>query len=103
MRTYLRDLFIDPDRRAEAWTWLRKDFKRLSDPVPKEGRARFIDLTSKLCTDSAHAEIDWFFKPMVADLLGAPRIFANALEAADRCAAWRKARSPELSAALRGP
>jgi len=101
LRTYLRELFADADRRAGAWVWLRKDFKRLSDRIPKDSRARFIDLSSTLCTDSAHAEIDWFFKPMVGDFIGAPRVFANALEAVDRCVAWRKARGSELAAALR--
>ncbi len=102
-RTYLREVFADAERRPGAWAWLRKDFKRLSEPVPKEGRSRFIGLTAKLCTDGAHAEIDWFFKPMVEELVGAPRVFANARETVDRCVSWRKARGPELAAALRRP
>jgi len=100
-RTYLRELFADAERRAGAWAWMRKDFQRLTDPVPKEGRARFIGLTGQLCTDSAHAEVEWFFKPMVADMIGAPRTFANALETIDRCVAWRKAKGADLAAAWR--
>jgi alanyl aminopeptidase len=100
-RTYLRELFADAERRAGAWAWLRKDFKRLTAPVPKDGHARFIGLTAQLCMDSAHAEIEWFFKPMVKDLIGAPRTFANTLETVDRCVAWRKAKGSELATAWR--
>lgn len=101
MRFYLRDVFADAERRAGAWAWLRKEFARLTAPVPKEAHGRFIGLTASLCTDSAHAEIDWYFKPMVKDLIGAPRIFANTLETVDRCVAWRKAKGSELAAAWR--
>jgi alanyl aminopeptidase len=100
-RTYLREVFADAERRLGAWAWLRKDFKRLSAPVPKEARSRFIALTAKLCTESAHAEIEWFFKPMIDELVGAPRTFANTLETVDRCVAWHK--GPELAAALHQP
>ena len=102
-RTYLREVFADAERRPGAWAWLRKDFKRLSARVPKEARSRFIGLTAQLCTDSAHAEIEWFFKPMIDELVGAPRTFANTLETVDRCVSWRKARGPELAAALHQP
>ena len=69
----------------------------------KEARSRFIELPSKLCTDGARAEIEWFFKPMVDELVGAPRTFANTLETVDRCVSWRKTKGPELAAALRQP
>jgi len=100
-RTYLRELFTDAERRAGAWAWLRKDFQRLTAPVPKEAHARFIALTGQLCTDAARGEIDWFFKPMVKDLVGAPRTFANALETVDRCVAFRKAKGAELATAIK--
>jgi alanyl aminopeptidase len=100
-RFYLRDVFTDAERRNGAWAWLRKDFKRLIDPVPKENHGRLVGLPSTLCTDTAHAEIEWYFKPMVDKLMGAPRIFANTLEAVDRCVAWRKAKSAELASAWR--
>ena len=102
-RAYLREVFADAERRPGAWAWLRKDFKRLSARVPKEARSRFIGLTAELCTDGAHAEIEWFFKPMIDELVGAPRTFANTLETVDRCVSWRKARGPELAAALHQP
>ena len=100
-RTYLRELFADAERRADAWSWLRRDLKRLTEPVPPDGHARFIGLTATLCTDQAHAEIEWFFKPMIEKMVGAPRVFANTIEAVDRCVAWRKAQSGELAKALK--
>jgi len=103
VRTYMSGLFDDAESRPRAWEWLRKDFKRISAPIPKDGHARFIRLTEKLCTDTAHAEIDWFFKPMADKMPGAPRMLANALETVDRCVAWRKARGGELAAGLRAP
>ena len=101
LRSYLRALFADPEQRATSWGWLRKDFKRLTAPVPREAHARFIELASKLCTDAAHGEIEWFFKPMVDDIVGAPRVYANTIETVDRCVSWRTARGPEIAAALR--
>lgn len=100
-RSYLRDLFADAERRAGAWAWLRRDFKRLTEPVPPDSHARFIALTATLCTDQAHAEIEWYFKPMVDKIVGAPRIFANTIESVDRCVTWRKAQSGELAKALK--
>ncbi|MBP6011281.1 MAG: M1 family metallopeptidase [Alphaproteobacteria bacterium] len=96
----LRESFADAERRPAAWNWLRKDFKAISAPMPIDGRSRFIALTGKLCTDQARGEIEWFFKPMVDEISGAPRVFANAVEAVDRCVSWRKAKGGELAAAL---
>ncbi len=101
LRTYMREVFADDERRARAWTWLRDDFKRLAARVPKDGRARFIRLTELLCGSSSKAEIEWFFKPMLAEIPGAPRVFANTLETVDRCVSWRKAHGADLAAALR--
>jgi hypothetical protein len=100
LRTYMAELFANAERRAGAWAWLRKDFKRISAPVPKDGHARFIRYTERLCADRSHAEIEWFFKPMVDAIPGAPRVLANALETVDRCVTWRKATGGELAAAL---
>ena len=100
-RTYLREVFADAERRAGAWAWLRKDFKRLIAPFPEESHARFIALPATLCGDASRAEIEWFFKPMVDKITGAPRVFANTLEAVDRCVAWRKAKGSELAQVLR--
>jgi cytosol alanyl aminopeptidase len=84
-RGYLREVFNDPESRAAAWKWLRKDFKRLSERVPAEGRARLIGVAAKLCTDQARGDIEWFFKPMVEEIVGAPRVYANTIETVDRC------------------
>jgi alanyl aminopeptidase len=100
---YMRNAFQDAERRAGAWEWLRRDFKRISASVPRDARSRLVSLTANLCADQSRAEIEWFFKPMIADISGAPRVYANALETVDRCVAWRKAKGAELAAALRTP
>ncbi len=101
--TYMRNAFQDADRRAGAWEWLRRDFKRISASVPRDARSRLVSLTGNLCGDQSRAEIEWFFKPMIGDISGAPRVYANALETVDRCVAWRKTKGAELTAALRAP
>lgn len=100
---YMRNAFQDADRRAGAWEWLRRDFKRISASVPRDARSRLVSLTANLCADQSRAEIEWFFKPMLTEISGAPRVYANALETVDRCVAWRKAKGAELAAALRTP
>jgi alanyl aminopeptidase len=98
--TYLRAAFADPDRRAGVWNWLRKDYKRISANIPPDSRARLVALAGNLCGDQSRAEIEWFYKPMIAGMPGAPRIYANVLETVDRCVGWRKAKGAEISAAL---
>jgi hypothetical protein len=97
----LRAAFADAERRPGVWAWLRRDFKRISASIPRDARSRLVGLTANLCGDQSRAEIEWFYKPMLADISGAPRIYDNALETVDRCVAWRKAKGGELAAALR--
>jgi alanyl aminopeptidase len=99
--TYLRSAFADAERRPGAWAWLRRDFKRIAAAIPRDSRSRLVSLAGNLCGDQSHAEIEWFYKPMIGSIAGAPRIYANALEQVDRCVAWRKAKGGEVAAALR--
>ena len=93
--TYMREAFADAERRAGVWAWLRKDFKRISAPVPARRAARASSASPpNSATDQSRAEIEWFFKPMVGEISGAPRVYANTLETVDRCVAWRKAKGP---------
>ncbi len=101
--TYMRNAFQDVDRRAGVWEWLRRDFKRISASIPRDARSRLVGLTANLCGDQSRVEMEWFFKPMIGEITGAPRVYANALETVDRCVAWRKAKGAELAAALRAP
>ncbi len=101
MSTYMREAFADSEVRETMWNWLRRDFKRIMATIPEDRRARFVDLPSRLCTDTAHDEVEKFFKPMVGKIVGAPRRLANALELVENCASWRKAKGPEISVALR--
>jgi hypothetical protein len=98
--TYMRTAFADGDRRPGAWAWLRRDFKRIAGGIPRDARSRLVGLASNLCADRSRAEIEWFYKPMIANISGAPRVYANALEAVDRCVSWRKSKGAGLAAAL---
>lgn len=100
-RTLLGEAFADAERRPGAWNWLRKDFKTISAPVPADARSRFIAVTASLCGDQSRGEIEWFFKPMLDQISGSPRVFANTVEAVDRCVSWRKTKGGELAAALK--
>lgn len=99
--SYLRNAFEDAERRPGVWTWLRHDFKRISASIPRDARSRLVNLASNLCDTQSRAEIEWFYKPMLGEISGAERLYANALESVDRCVAWRKAKGAEVAAALR--
>jgi alanyl aminopeptidase len=101
--TYMRSAFADAERRPGVWAWFRRDFKRISASVPHDARSRLVNLAGNLCGDQSRAEIEWFYKPMIGEISGAPRVYANVLETVDRCVAWRKAKGSELTAALRQP
>ncbi len=101
--TYLRNAFADPERRPGVWAWLRRDYKRISAAIPRDARSRLVGFAASLCSDQSRAEIEWFWKPMLGQIAGAPRVYANALETVDSCVSWRKAKSAELAAALRAP
>ncbi len=101
--TYLRNAFADAERRTGVWAWFRRDFKRVSASIPRDARSRLINVAGSLCGDQSRAEIEWFYKPMIGEISGAPRIYANVLEKVDRCVAWRKAKGVEITGALRQP
>lgn len=100
--TYLRNAFADAERRPGVWAWFRRDFKRIAAAIPRDARSRLVNVAGTLCGDQSRAEIEWFYKPMIGDIAGAPRVYANVLETVDRCVAWRKAKGGDLAAALRG-
>ncbi len=100
---YMRNAFEDAERRHGVWAWLRRDFKRISASIPRDARSRLVGLAGNLCDNQSRAEIEWFYKPMIGAISGAPRVYANALEKVDRCVNWRKAKGAEIAAALRQP
>ena len=100
-RSYMRVLFVDPDRRDESFAWLKANFKAIAAPIPAEGRARLVSYGEKLCSDDERQAIDTFFRPMVPELAGAARVLSNTLEAVDRCISWRAAKGAEVSAYYR--
>lgn len=97
-RSYLRALFLDPDRRNESATWLRTNFKAVAEPIPAEGRGRLIGYGEKLCSAEQRKAFDTFFRPMVPDLPGSDRVLSNTLESIDRCLSWQAAKASEVSA-----
>jgi hypothetical protein len=100
-RSYMRALFVDPERREESGTWLRTSFKAIAEPIPPESRGRLLGYSEKLCSKEQRDAVDRFFRPMVPDLPGADRVLANALESIDRCVSWRDAKLAEVSAYYR--
>ena len=65
----------------------------LGDAVPAVGGAG-------LCADDTHAEIEGFFRPRAASVMGAPRVLAQVLESVDQCVALKHAQLPSLVAYL---
>jgi hypothetical protein len=100
-RSYLRALFLDPDRRDEGADWLLTNFKAIAAPMPAEGRGRLIAYGERLCSAKEKQALDAFFRPMVPELEGSERVLSNALESIDRCLSWRSAKQREVSAYYR--
>ena len=100
-RSYLRALFIDPDRQDEAAMWLRTNFKAIAEPIPVESRGRLMAYGEKLCSNEQKQALEAFFRPMVPELEGSARVLANTLESIDRCVSWRAAKMSDVSAYYR--
>ena len=101
LSTYLREAFADTELRARTWDWFRRDYDKIVANTSAGGLSRFVSLPSTLCSDTAHSEVEEFFKPKIGKIVGAPRKLANALETIDNCVLWRSKKGTEIAKALK--
>jgi alanyl aminopeptidase len=63
-----------------AWAFLKANFDRLAERLPRESPAEFPWLTSLFSDAARRAEVEAFFKDKAASYTGGPRQLAMALE-----------------------
>jgi alanyl aminopeptidase len=80
---------VDDDNRPAAFAFVRENFDALVARVPKDTPGHFISESGKLCTPTALAEFQAFFKERAAKFNGGPRRYRQALERIEVCVAAR--------------
>ena len=63
-----------------AWAFLKANFDRVAERLPRESLAWFPWLTTRFCDDARRAEVEAFFRDKAARYPGGPRVLAQALE-----------------------
>jgi alanyl aminopeptidase len=96
---------LDPQLRDEAtrdaaWDWLRRNFDALLARIPDWRKGRLAGAGAYFCDPAHRAEVEAFFRPKTAQLSGAPRALANALESIDLCMAKKAFHEPGLKRLL---
>jgi alanyl aminopeptidase len=86
--------------RDAAWAWLQAHFDALAAGLPDRFAGRLPGMI-KLCDAQRIAEVRAFFAPRVDKLAGGPRNLAQALEAAEQCAARVAAQRDSVRAYVR--
>jgi cytosol alanyl aminopeptidase len=88
----------EPDLRHATWQFVKDNFDKLLQAVPKHhGQTQLISMGGEFCDEDHAKDIEAFFTPArIAPIDGAPRVLAGALEAVRLCAAKRKAQETSL-------
>jgi alanyl aminopeptidase len=90
----------NPRTRDRAWAWFTESFDELAARYGKHQVGGIPWYTASFCTEAAAQEVQRFFEPRVADLMGGPRNLAGAVEAISLCAAKAEAQRPSIERAF---
>ncbi len=90
----------NPRTRDRAWAWFTSNFDALAARFGKHQVGGIPWYTASFCTEAAASEVQRFFEPRVADLMGGPRNLAGAVEAISLCAARAEAQRPSIERAF---
>jgi alanyl aminopeptidase len=91
------------ETRRTAFDFLKANYDALVARLPKGELSPVSSLpwvAWGLCADETHAEIEGFFAPRAAAVMGGPRVLAQVLESVDQCVARKRAQQPALAAYL---
>jgi len=92
--------FRNPRTRERAWKWLTEKLDELAARYGNSELGGMPWYAASFCTEEAAADVERFFEPRVAELIGGPRNLAAALEAIRLCAAKAKAQRPSVEQAF---
>jgi alanyl aminopeptidase len=90
----------DPSVGPEIWAFVREHHDELAARLPPNWTKRLITLGDRLCTAEGRADVEAFFAPRAARLLGGPRALRQTLERIDACIVARAAQRDSLALVL---
>jgi alanyl aminopeptidase len=93
----------EENTREAAWTWTRDNLDAVLERLPEWSKGSVAYMGRQFCDAKHRAEVENFFKPLVADLQGGPRTLASTLEAIDLCIAKAGHHRPGLRQHLAQP
>ena len=85
------------EQRAALWDWTKAHLDQLLPRIPTWRKGAVVNVGADFCSDERAAELESFFKDKVEDLEGGPRELAQTLEQIHLCAAFKAAKSPEVT------
>jgi alanyl aminopeptidase len=94
----LEELIRNPEKRAQAWPWLKTNFDAYSARFGAGGGGRTLSWLEDYCSAELRADIDGYFRPRIAEIRGGPRRLALTLEQVDQCLALKSAHGGEVNA-----
>ena len=86
-----------PPTRRLAWEFVKANFDKLAERLPRDTPAGFPWLAASQCTDAARADVDAFFRPRAAKFEGGPRQLEQALEELEVCTTFRRVQQPSVA------
>src|SRR5262249_36665460 len=92
----------DPDTREQAYQFIKDNFNRWLERLPRDFGAHMPNLVEGFCDEKHRADMEAFFKDRSTRFTGGPRRLANALERVDLCIAAKRVQQPSVEAFFRG-
>jgi alanyl aminopeptidase len=86
----------EPRTSELAWGFFKQNYDALVARTPAEAQASLVFAASGFCDARAKADVEAFFKPRVAEVVGGPRNLARVLETIDLCIAFKEAQQANV-------
>jgi alanyl aminopeptidase len=86
-----------PATRTLAWEFVKTNFDKLAERLPRDTPAGFPFFATSQCSDAARADVDAFFRPRAAKFEGGPRYLEQALEELKLCTTYKSVQQPSIA------
>jgi len=97
LSAYMAD---EPVARQTLWAFVGAHYDDFAKRLTQQGMGRMTDILQNACDAKDKADAEAFFQARMGGAPAAARRLAHTEERIDRCIALRKAKGPEISAAL---